>query len=125
MQAAVRDDPSHAAGTGRTVVFAGTVKGADEVAEVLARNGVEVVLYHRKISVPEQVQVNLPIPSSAPFWPESAMMLLFSIRLCYRSHRLTVFHRMCSALSVQDTSDSWKAQFRCPRCVCASRGHKR
>ncbi len=55
MQAAVRDEASHAAGTGRTVVFAGTVNAADEVAEVLARNGVEVVLYHRKISVPAQV----------------------------------------------------------------------
>lgn len=55
LQAAVQDDPSQLARIGRTLVFASTVNAANEVAEVLASSGLQVVTYHRKTPVAVQV----------------------------------------------------------------------
>ncbi|KAK9865803.1 hypothetical protein WJX84_008706 [Apatococcus fuscideae] len=51
---AVRDDPSHASGSGRTLVFASTTNAANAVAELLAQSHLEVVIYHRNIPVADQ-----------------------------------------------------------------------
>lgn len=54
--AAVKEDTHYAAGNGRTLVFAKDVASADRVASVLSRDGVNVVVYHKSVSVEDRAK---------------------------------------------------------------------
>lgn len=86
MQGAVRDDPSHASGSGRTLVFASTTNAANAVAELLAQSHLEVVIYHRNIPVADQVGPPAGPNSSIKLYPASLAHVCCQVWSILRIH---------------------------------------